>query len=97
MEFCIAPSQLRAALVEIETAEKHGFHHCMSVFRINSCGQKLDQCTAEYSDIVERAHPTDGHFDWGRFQGVTRRFRFDAKKKTLVALRPRSRAKVKVT
>lgn len=76
MDFVITAEQLRAALKDIESAEAHGFHHCLAVFRMASAGRMLDQNRAEYSDMIEKAHPTDGRLDWGRFQGVTRRNRF---------------------
>lgn len=77
MNFCIDAEQLRKALAEIEAAEKNGFMHCLAVFRMASAGQMLDQNRAEYSDMIEKAHPTNGRFDWGRFQGVTRLNRFE--------------------
>jgi len=76
MNFCIDAEQLRAALEEIEAAEKNGFHYCLAVFRMASAGQMLDQNRAAYSDLIERAHPTDRHFNWGRFQSVSKRHKF---------------------
>jgi hypothetical protein len=76
MEFVITAEQLRAALKDIEAAEANGFNHCLAVFRMATAGRMLDQNRAEYSDMIEKAHPTDGRLDWGRFQGVTRRHRF---------------------
>lgn len=76
MNFCIDAEQLRAALKEIKAAEANGFHHCLAVFRMSSAGRMINDCRAEYSDLLERAHPTDDNFNWGRFQGVTRRNRF---------------------
>lgn len=76
MNFCISGDQLRKALADIEAAEKNGFLHCLAVFDITSAGRMMDQCRAEYSDLIERAHETDGNLNWGRFQGVTRRNRF---------------------
>ena len=77
MHFCITAEQLKAALKDIEAAEANGFHHCLAVFRMASAGRMLDQNRAEYSDMIEKAHPTDGRLVWGRFQGVTRRNRFE--------------------
>jgi hypothetical protein len=77
MEFCIGADALRKALAEIEAAEANGFMHCMAVFRLTSAGQRLDDCRAEYSDLSERAHPTNPALNWGRFQGVTRNNRFE--------------------
>lgn len=76
MDFCIDAQQLRKALADIEAAERNGFNHCLCVFKITSAGHMLDSCRASYSDMIEKAHPTDGNFDWGRFQGVTKRNRF---------------------
>lgn len=87
MELCINAQQLRAALAEIEAAENNGFMHCLAVFKMASAGPMLSDCTANYSDLCERAHPTDGSKDWGRFQGVSRRNRFSAKTGKLTPLR----------
>lgn len=76
MEFCITAEQLRKALADIERAEKRGFQYCLAVFRMSSAGWSVSDNLAEYSDMLERAHPTDGALNWGRFQGVTRGFRF---------------------
>ena len=80
MFFCIDAKQLRAALAEIEAAEKNGFHHCLAVFRLARVGNMLDACRADYSDLLERASDTDKSLDWGRFQGVSRKFTFDGAK-----------------
>lgn len=90
MDFCIDAEQLRKALATIEAAEKNGFMHCLAVFSMASAGRMLDQNRAEYSDMIEKAHPTDVGFDWGRFQGVSRSHRF--KNGKLVRLRPTSGA-----
>jgi len=76
MEFCITAGELRKALAEIEQAEKNGFFHCLGVFKFSQAGQMIDQNRAVYSDLLEKAHPTDGNLNWGRFQGVTRRNKF---------------------
>ena len=76
MEFCIGADALRKALAEIEQAEANGFEHCLAVFRTTSVGRSLDECRAVFSDLSERAHPTDGNFNWGRFQAVTKRNKF---------------------
>jgi hypothetical protein len=88
MYFCIDAEQLRKALAEIESAENNGFMHCLAVFRIASAGRMLDQNRAEYSDMIEKAHPTDGHFDWGRFQLVSKRNKFKGGK--LVPIKQRA-------
>lgn len=76
MEFCIDATQLRNALEEMERAEKNGFMYCLAVFRLASAGPSLNDCRAAFSDLSERAHPTDGSLCWGRFQAVTKRHRF---------------------
>jgi len=76
VEFCIDAEQLRKAIEEIEAAEENGFDYCLAVFRITTVGGRLDNCRARYSDLIERAHPTDGRLDWGRLQGVSKRFKF---------------------
>lgn len=76
MNFCIDAEQLRSALKEIEAAERNGFNYCLAVFRFVSAGSSISENRAAYSDLMERAHPTDGNLDWGRFQGVSRRHRF---------------------
>lgn len=76
MEFVINATELRAALQEIEAAEANGFLHCQAVLRLVSTGRSLDQCVAVYSDLFEKAHPTDARLNWGRCQGVTKRNKF---------------------
>ena len=80
MELCVSGEQLRKALAEIEAAEKNGFMHCLAVFKLASAGYMLSDCRANYSDLIERAHPTDGSMDWGRFQRVSQRHKFKAGK-----------------
>lgn len=77
MELCISAEELRKALAQIEEAEKNGFMHCLGVFKITQAGYMLDQCRATYSDLLERAHPQDGSLNWGRFQSVSKRHRFE--------------------
>lgn len=77
MHFCIDATELRKALAEIEAAEKNGFNHCLAVLEISSAGPMLSDCRASYSDLIERAHPTNPSLNWGRFQGVSRRHRFE--------------------
>lgn len=76
MDFCIDAKELRKALADIEAAEKNGFMHCLAVFRMTAVSNMLDGCRAGYSDIIEKAHPTDGSYNWGRFQGVSRNNKF---------------------
>lgn len=77
LTFCIDAEQLRRALADIETAERNGFHHCLAVFDLTSASRTLSDCRATYSDLMERAHPTNPEYNWGRFQGVTRKCRFE--------------------
>lgn len=76
MEICVSAEELRKALADIESAERNGFHHCLAVFRLASAGWMLHDCQLRYSDLIERAHPTNGAQDWGRRQEVTKRHRF---------------------
>lgn len=85
MSFCINAKELRAALAEIEAAERNGFKHCLAVFEMVSVGDYITQNLAGYSDLLERAHPTDGNLNWGRFQRISQRFRF--KNGKLVAIK----------
>lgn len=73
MEFCTDAASLRKALADIERAEANGFQHCLAVFRLTQAGPSLSDVRAEYTDLVERGHPTDARLNWGRFQGVTRK------------------------
>lgn len=75
--------ELRRALAEIEAAEAHGFLHCEAVLRVERADDAGNLHLA-YSDLWEKAHPTDGRLNWGRHQGVTRRHRFNGT--TLVLL-----------
>jgi hypothetical protein len=76
MEFVINAQQLRKALKDIEAAEANGFMYCEAVFKLVQAGRMLSDCKAEYSDLCEKAHPTNAHFDWGRCQGVSRSNKF---------------------
>lgn len=76
IEFCITADELRKALSEIERAEKNGFLFCLSVFTFSHAGRSLEDNRAVYSDLVENASMTDGRLQWGRFQGITRKYRF---------------------
>lgn len=76
MELCISSLELRKALGDIEQAEENGFDYCLAVFKITSAGQMLDNCRAQYSDLIEKADPSDSKLDWGRFQNVSKKFKF---------------------
>jgi hypothetical protein len=75
MSFKINAHELRKALAEIEQAETNGFMHCVAIFDPHHVEGPFVHL--EYSDMHEKGHPTAGHMDWGRFQGVTRRNRLD--------------------
>ena len=77
MEICIDAKQLRLALADIEQAEKNGFDYCLAVLKITSVGHMLDDNRLEYCDMIEKAHPADGSLNWGRFQGVAKKNRFE--------------------
>jgi len=76
LELCIDAAQLRRAMMDLEAAEANGFMHCLAVLRFASVGPMLSDNRLEYSDMIERAHPTDGRLDWGRFQRVSARHKF---------------------
>lgn len=76
MEFVINAEQLRKALKDIEAAEANGFMYCEAVFKLVQAGIMISDCKAEYSDLCEKAHPTNANFDWGRFQRVSKRNKF---------------------
>lgn len=77
IEFCIRADELRVALAEIELAERNGFDHCLAIFQLKNAGRDIGECLAAYSDLSERAHPTNREYNWGRYQGVTKRHRFE--------------------
>lgn len=79
IQFCIDAEQLRKALKDIEAAEANGFMYCLGVFDLTSLGAVLSDTRATYSDMSEKAHPTDGSLDWGRCQRVSHRYRFNGK------------------
>lgn len=76
INFCISPDELRKALKDIEEAENNGFYYCDCVFKLTSASNFIDKCRAEYSDLIEKAHPMDGNLDWGRMQYVTKYNKF---------------------
>ncbi len=76
MELCINAEELRKALKDIEAAEANGFHYCLAVFKMTSVGPRISDCLASYSDMIEKAHPTDGNLAWGRFQSVSKNNKF---------------------
>jgi len=84
MDFCISGEELKKALKDIRIAEKNGFKCCLSVFKLIQCGWSITECRAAYSDIVEQASWDDGSLQWGRHQGVTKRFKFKNNKLVLI-------------
>ena len=70
----INAENLRKALKDIEAAEKNGFMYCEAVFDANYRNDTWIEAT--YSDMWEKAHPTDGSLNWGRNQDVTKRNTF---------------------
>lgn len=77
ISICLDAEQLRKALSAIEAAEANGFMYCLAVVDVTQVGPSLDNCRGSYSHLVERAHPTDPDFNWGCYQGVTRRNKFE--------------------
>jgi hypothetical protein len=76
MQLCINAQELRKALADIEAAEANGFMHCQAVFGLATAGPNLGDCTMNYSDMIERAHPFEPAFNWGRYQRVSARNKF---------------------
>jgi len=74
MSFKLLATELRKALADIEEAEANGFMHCEAVFQ--TYGVDGVFTVLKYSDLWEKAHPTDMRLDWGRFQNVTKRRKF---------------------
>lgn len=70
----LSGTQLRLALKEIEIAEKNGFMFCEAIFKPRIVNGVFVDC--EYSDLWEKAHPTDARLNWGRFQGVSKSNKF---------------------
>jgi len=80
MLLTINEEQLRKALSDIDKAKKNGFNFCLATFELIQFDGDIYKRNAEYKDMCERAHPTDGRFDWGRGQNVTGRNKFKAGK-----------------
>lgn len=78
MLMTIGADALRKALADIEAAERNGFMYCLAV--LNMKDQIDGNLELGYSDLWERAHPHDGRLNWGRFQRVSQRHRFDGAK-----------------
>ena len=76
MNFLINSTELRKALKDIEAAELNGFMHCEAVFKFTQEGRRLADSKAEYSDLWEKAHPTESSFNWGRFHGISKENKF---------------------
>ncbi len=74
MSFEINGLELRKALKEIERAEANGFNYCEAVFEPSGLDGIFVKLS--YSDLIEKAHPTDGSLNWGRCQNITKRFKF---------------------
>ena len=71
MLFKTNAKELKKALKDIELAEKHGFMFCEAVFDLKQEDTSWEVGT--YSDLIEKAHPTDGSLNWGRGQSVSKR------------------------
>jgi len=83
MSYKLTGIEIRKALKDIEQAEKNGFMFCEAIFEPS----KVDGVFIElnYHDLSEKAHPTDGNLNWGRFQGVSKNYKF--KKGKLIKIR----------
>lgn len=72
----ITADELRRALTDIEAAERQGFMFCEAVLEIASASP-VGNLRLRYSDLHEKAHPTSGALDWGRYQNVSKHNRFE--------------------
>jgi len=74
MDCTITEKELKKALKQINRAKKNGFHYCEGVFR----GYAFDGGLVKlvYSDLFEKAHPTDGNYNYGRGQSVSKYYTF---------------------
>ena len=74
MYISLSKKELLGALHDLDRAEKNGFLYCLGIFQIKGLNGVIG--FAEYSDLLEKAHPTDGQLNWGRGQDITKRFHF---------------------
>ncbi len=75
MNMCMNEKQLSAALKAVRAAKKNGFNYCLAVVEFDAMEDSY-WLRLRYSDLWEKAHPTDARYDWGRCQGVSERHRF---------------------
>lgn len=88
----ITAHELRKALADIEAAEKNGFMFCEAVFVGGSVDPSRNLYLA-YSDMIEKADPTNGALNWGRCQRVTQRFTFEDGVLVPIREKPKPRAR----
>ena len=74
MEISLTKYELEKALTAIKEAENNGFNFCEGVFQVVGMHGLIG--IGKYSDLWEKAHPTDPSLNWGRFQSVTKRKKF---------------------
>ena len=79
MLILMCADELRRALADIEQAEANGFTACEAVLEPKELAP-MGHLYLRYSDMVEKALPNRSDLNWGRFQGVTKRHRFDGEK-----------------
>jgi hypothetical protein len=60
----ISGDELRKALVEVEKAEAAGFVASQAVFNLTMKNGVWGD--GEFTDVCEKAHPTNGALNWGR-------------------------------
>jgi hypothetical protein len=60
----ISGDELRKALAEVEKAEAAGFIASQAVFNLEMKNSVWGDGT--FSDVCEKAHPTNGALNWGR-------------------------------
>lgn len=75
MNMCITEKEIKAIAKVFREARKNGFEHCLAVLEFDGM-QTPHWLRLRYSDLWEKAHPTDSKYDWGRCQNITGRFRF---------------------
>lgn len=75
MNLCITEKEVKAMAKVFRNARKNGFNYCLAVLEFDGM-QNPHWLRLRYSDLWEKAHPTDGSLDWGRCQSITERFTF---------------------
>lgn len=57
---------LEQALADLDHAAEKGYEHCVVILKIVSAGDSISDTVVGYDrQILLKAHPTNGSFDWG--------------------------------